>query len=944
VGRSIRLAYRGTLAPEHMGEFSLAPQQGPVRAVFVSLARIQRDLDQAGRLNTLLVAGSEDAEVGTVAVRTALSAAIDLNDIGLDIVTLGRTGTVLVESRAGLISDPLATALDDIGTDPAVDATPVLTWLATRLSGEERSVPYSLVAALGPSAGGDERLAQLLAEDPAGLPPMVLNDWAAGELDLSPGDPIEVEYYRWEDSGRLATETATFRYAGAIPIDALAADRSLAPDYPGITDTNSLADWDPPFPIDFGRVRPVDEDYWQRYRTTPKAFIALAAGQDLWRSRYGQVTSIRFDAGSPDVGPLATRVRERAHAIGPLRAGFNIVDIRSQNLTASVGATDFGAYFSYFSFFLMVSALMLAGLFFRLSVEQRHAEVGVLRAAGFSERVIRRVFLMEGGLVSIVGALLGVLLAVGWAALMMYGLRTWWTGAVGTTRLVLFVDPLPLAIGAGGGLAAAAFSIALTVRHLGRATPRELITGSSNAVASSTSRGGWLAAGSLGLAVVLSALSVMGLMPAVGGFFGAGGLVLIGGLAAFRMWLGRHEPGSFATSPSLVRLGMRNASWRPGRSLTAAGLVAAAVFLLVAVDSFRKGDDGTRGPQSGTGGFALMAESALPMVNDPATLEGREALGLSFSANDPNLDGVTLAAARLREGDDASCLNLYRPQRPRVLGLPDALIEAGRFRFGTTLASTDAEIENPWRLLGPVDADGIVPVIVDQTSLQYVLHAAVGDVIVIDEDTTRPIRLRVVAALADTVLQGEIVVAESAFLSLFPDEAGYRVVFVDIADPARTDDVARFLEARLEPYGLDAQETALRLEAFHRVENTYLSTFQSLGGLGLVLGSLGLAAIIARNVLERRRELALLGAAGFSGRHLQRLVVAENLTVVVAGIGIGLAAALVAIGPVLYARGSAPPALPLVWVVLVAVVGLLSSLGATRSIRRLPLVPSLRSE
>jgi len=97
-------------------------------------------------------------------------------------------------------------------------------------------------------------------------------------------------------------------------------------------------------------------------------------------------------------------------------------------------------------------------------------------------------------------------------------------------------------------------------------------------------------------------------------------------------------------------------------------------------------------------------------------------------------------------------------------------------------------------------------------------------------------------------------------------------------------------------------------------------------------------------VLERRRELALLGAAGFSGRHLQRLVVAENLTVVAAGIGIGLAAALVAIGPVLYARGSAPPALPLVWVVLVAVVGLLSSLGATRSIRRLPLVPSLRSE
>ena len=51
-----------------------------------------------------------------------------------------------------------------------------------------------------------------------------------------------------------------------------------------------------------------------------------------------------------------------------------------------------------------------------------------------------------------------------------------------------------------------------------------------------------------------------------------------------------------------------------------------------------------------------------------------------------------------------------------------------------------------------------------------------------------------------------------------------------------------------------------RIAAFHRVENTYLSTFQSLGALGLLLGTAGLAAVLLRNVLERRRELALLRA------------------------------------------------------------------------------------
>jgi len=36
--------------------------------------------------------------------------------------------------------------------------------------------------------------------------------------------------------------------------------------------------------------------------------------------------------------------------------------------------------------------------------------------------------------------------------------------------------------------------------------------------------------------------------------------------------------------------------------------------------------------------------------------------------------------------------------------------------------------------------------------------------------------------------------------------------------------------------------TPEKLAAFHRVENTYLSTFQALGGLGLLLGTLGLGA------------------------------------------------------------------------------------------------------
>ena len=152
------------------------------------------------------------------------------------------------------------------------------------------------------------------------------------------------------------------------------------------------------------------------------------------------------------------------------------------------------------------------------------------------------------------------------------------------------------------------------------------------------------------------------------------------------------------------------------------------------------------------------------------------------------------------------------------------------------------------------------------------------------------------------------------------------------------------IERALEPFGLDVQQTAARLAAYHRVENTYLSTFQALGGLGLVLGTFGLVAVIARNVLERRRELALLGAFGFSGSLLQRIVAVEHTAIVLVGLAIGLAAALIAVAPVALERSRTLPWGALLWLAVIGVLGMLTAWWATRSVRRLPLVASLRSE
>jgi hypothetical protein len=373
-------------------------------------------------------------------------------------------------------------------------------------------------------------------------------------------------------------------------------------------------------------------------------------------------------------------------------------------------------------------------------------------------------------------------------------------------------------------------------------------------------------------------------------------------------------------------------------------LVAFACFLLVSVGAFRKdAGHGAGDRSSGTGGFALMAESVAPLMDDPNTRRGRGELGLD--ADEPLLDGVTITRVRLRPGDEASCLTLYRPQNPRILGV-DPRSLAGRFTFTRTMSSPHepGPPANPWELLTHRLSGDAIPAMADQTTLMYVLHAAVGDDVTLTPDGQTPVTLRIVGALADSMLQSELIIADEHFVRLFPRHEGYRVWLID-APAAAVDGVTALLEDRLADSGLDVVSTGQRLQSYHAVENTYLATFQALGALGLLLGTVGLGAVLARNVLERRREWGLLGAVGFTPGHLRRLVLGESLALVLGGIALGAAPALVAITPALVERAQALPAIDLALVLAaVAIAGVLSSLLAIRFAARTPVVAAIKND
>ena len=944
IGDTLRLTVRAIVSASDLGDFSLDAQQGDVRALFVPLPTLQRELDNRGRVNTILISARPDrpSNSGPMNLEELVRRTVTLDDLGLTLTSLDERGVLALNSEAGLLTDAQSRAALSAIQEGRMSGQPLFTYLANTLRRENREIPYSLVTAL------DLRTLAPISTTAGAEPPIVLNEWAARELQAAPGDAITMEYYRWEDPGRLVTSESSFRVAGVVPVSA--GDRNLAPVYPGISDSPTLGDWDPPFPIDLRRIRPADEAYWQQYGTTPKAFIPLETGQQLWQSRYGALTSIRVAPAAGQSldqarGALEQRLRE---SIDPLAAGLAVRDVRASSTAASRGATDFGSYFVYFSFFIVVSALLLAALFFKLGIEHRAREVGLLRAVGLGPADVRRLFLAEGLLLASAGSVLGVVGAVGYAALLMTALRSWWVDAVGTQALTLHVSTVSLLGGALGGTGAAVLCIWWTLRSLTRISERSLLAGQIDTmgdVGRAFTAGAFTprhAAAVLALlAAALLTASATGAVEQAGGFFGAGALLLASALcifaAAFRVPVRSAVNGRGWHAVSW--LGLRNTAYRPGRSVLSIAVVAAATFILIAVDAFRRDVSVAAGDrQSGLGGYTLRVDVLLPIAHDPNTREGRQALNL------PDLENVALEPFRLLPGDDASCLNLYAPQNPRILAPRDSFLAEGRFVFQQSLATTDAERANPWLLLKREQQDGAVPVIADANSMTYVLHRRLGEDVVITHGG-RQIRLRLVAALRDSILQGELVMAQGRFVELFPEQEGYQLLLVETA-PEQVADIASRIENALADFGADATSTAELLATFHRVENTYLSTFQTLGGLGLLLGTVGLATVMLRNAFERRREMGLLAAVGYERRHFLVMAAAENGLLLTGGLLSGAVCAAIAIAPAVAERGGRMPltAAGGLLIFAVFVTGLLSSLAATRVVTNAPPVESLKAE
>ncbi|MGB2829322.1 MAG: ABC transporter permease, partial [Phycisphaerae bacterium] len=474
-----------SVAPDgQLGRFSLETNPVPPSNAFLPLGALQEKAGRPGRANMLLVAGREGTNVTPEAANAALREVWQP-------VAAGRHGDSPVESDSTWRADadlaldrPVKGVLElrsgRVFLEPPVveaargpEAMGVLTYLVNEIRLGDRATPYSFVAAMGPlDPGGAGRHRRLdgASGPPSPVPPdmkddeILVNAWLAEDLGAKPGDSLEMTYYVVGPGRTVRTAGPDrFRVRAVFPTEPPEADRTLMPRFPGLADKKNCRDWEQQDLIDTRKIRPKDETYWDDHRGTPKAIVTLAAGQQMWANRFGDLTAIRWAASPRGEKAIADRIRER---LEPSAAGLFFRPVRAEALAASDQALDFGQLFLGLSMFLLVAALILMGLLFSLGVEQRSEEVGTLLALGFPPRRVRRLLLAEGAVLAAVGALVGLGLGVWYTRAVLVALSTVWSGAVGgTPSLTYHAEPLTLAMGVAAGMLVALGSIWLGVRR-----------------------------------------------------------------------------------------------------------------------------------------------------------------------------------------------------------------------------------------------------------------------------------------------------------------------------------------------------------------------------------------------------------------------------------------------------------------------------------------------
>lgn len=895
---SLRLMVKEIADDSFPGDFSLKSQQEPSKNVFVSLEWLGKKIDRTGRCNLILAGKGKDAN--------QLNAIVDenwrLKDIGLEFREIqdpasGRKIKEMISERIFIEDEIGKNSLSIPGSEG------VLVYFVNSLTNPAngKSSPYSFVAAIDPKLYTIVYPEKLKGNRKNALQPIVINSWLAEDLNIKVGEEIELSYFVPGRMRQLIERKKSFRVSKIVAIKGWSADKYLMPDFPGLADTDNCSEWDPGIPINLKKVRDKDEKYWDDYRGIPKAFITLKTGQEIWRNQFGSLTAVRFQKRDP-----ALEVKEK---LSPAEFGLSFIDIGEKARLAAKKSVDFSGLFLALSFFIIFSAFILTAMLFVLSIKARKGEITILSNLGFRNCEIRRMLIIEHAIPAILGTLVAIPLGMIYNMAVIDLLNTLWQGAVGTTAIKAYISPIPALIGSSSGLLIALITIWLilrnqlknlrtsqtqeesTIRITGKFT---VITGFSLMI--------------IALAIVVIYLTSKSYIKPSAPFFAAGGLLLVSFWCFAKSLFNKYRKGDSSSYLALgntsfrgiIQLSIKNCTCNIMRSMSGIMLLSCGIFLTLAVAiNLRSAKDLSKN-SSGTGGYKFFIKTSLPVVHDLNSEEGRKAYGL-----DPSLfKEVEFVQMRLSDGNEASCLNLNRVENPAILGVDfSKFAKRKSFSFNSLDAGIDSD--DPWKELD-IDTGYEIPVVADNDVIMWIMGKKVGGKLEVNDENGKQYDLTLKGGLSNSIFQGYAVMSIKQFIRMYPSSSGAQVLLVDCPDILEKQ-IGTALQKAFSGLGAKIEPCRDRLRRFQKVENTYLSIFLVLGGLGLIIGAAGFGIVVIRNILERREELAIMYAVGFSRKVIRELLIIEHLILILFGVlSGGIAAGISAVPAVISSRAPVP--------------------------------------
>ncbi|MCK5135919.1 MAG: ABC transporter permease [Bacteroidales bacterium] len=861
---SLRVSIKEISDADHLGRFNLKVSQTAPFNVFISSQRLADLMEFDDRSNALLLRdGTDQSEQ---AIWNAIRENFTLDDAGLRSRVIDELQTIEIISERVFF--------DDVLIDPLEKATGfqsgILTYFVNAMQSAGNTTPYSFISTLPDHTMQPDEI--------------IINTWLSRDLSAVEGDTIHVKYFVVGPLRELSEEITSFIVKSVVPMEGIFNDVNLMPDLPGLSDAGNCRDWETGVPIKLESIRDIDEDYWKRFKGTPKAFIALSTGKELWKNRFGTFTGFRYSALETDQEELRKEILDR---FDPRVLGFTLEPVMELGHTAAGEGVDFSQLFGGLSFFLLLASVILTILLFLLNLESREEQMRTLAVVGIPVKIIRRIMLWEGMLVALAGAVLGQFLAIFYNRGVFHALNGVWMDVVRTEMLEIHIRMDTLITGFAVIMGVSFLTLFFPLnRFLRRVAGRFKLQSGLN---SPGMRRGVpaIVSGISGLAAIALIISqlISGEVVNTSIFFAAGGLLLLSSIFFFAWYLGGVKQKS-VYGFHLKILSRRNAMRNRTRSMSIVILFAIGTFLVISTGSNRKDlFQNAEDPNSGTGGFLYFAESTLPVLqnlNDPKI---RFEFGLESE--------TSFVQLRKAAGDDASCLNLNKVINPQVLGVDPGMLD-GRNSFVTRTPYLD--VDQPWMSLQNELPGGLIPAIADETVIQWGLGLKVGDTLRYINSNGGIMELLLIGGLAPSIFQGNVIISNDRFLEQFPESSGTHIFLIDgeVADTAliRTE-----LNRGMRDFGWDMQMSATRLAEFNSVTNTYLSIFLVLGALGLLLGTFGLVVVLSRSMLERRQEIALLKAVGYSRKSIRRLIVKEYMFLLQGGIGTGFLAAVIATLP-----------------------------------------------